>query len=221
LVNDQDRNALRQAQGARLREARERAGYREASEGARAAGVPIPTFHAHEAGDRSLVKNAEAYARAFNTDYRWLLTGEIVDRSAKGAVIPIKGTAGEGLWVNEATWEVPQGHAVPPSPDFPVGRQVAFLVAGSSASPFARDGTFLVAVPYADVRRGLKDGDAVVLQHRQGPLVEYVVRTVRCPHGEACKLEPIGKIGADEPIDATAPPAMHLVAALYRPHHTS
>jgi transcriptional regulator with XRE-family HTH domain len=63
------------AHSARLRRAREMAGYRMASDAARDLGVSIATYLSHENGTRGLGRTAIQYAQFFNVDLGWLLTG--------------------------------------------------------------------------------------------------------------------------------------------------
>lgn len=61
----------------RLREARQRAGFRTARDFARACGLPEPTYRAHENGSRGLpVESAQHYAGLLGVSAGWLLTGE-------------------------------------------------------------------------------------------------------------------------------------------------
>lgn len=61
----------------RLRVARERAGFKSASEAANWLGVEVPTYLAHENGSRGFrATAAEKYAKRFKVDLAWLLTGE-------------------------------------------------------------------------------------------------------------------------------------------------
>lgn len=64
-------------QNERLADARIAAGYRSASEAAKAIGLSVATYIAHENGHRGLtVQSAERYAKHFNVRSGWLLTGE-------------------------------------------------------------------------------------------------------------------------------------------------
>jgi phage repressor protein C with HTH and peptisase S24 domain len=62
----------------RLKEARIGAGFRTGTDAAKAAGVPVATYNAHENGNRSLtVRSSELYSKTFNVRGSWLLTGEL------------------------------------------------------------------------------------------------------------------------------------------------
>lgn len=61
---------------ARLRQARERAGYDSATDAARAFGWTVPTYLAHENASRGIpYERATKYARAFRVNAAWLITG--------------------------------------------------------------------------------------------------------------------------------------------------
>jgi hypothetical protein len=60
----------------RLRKARERAGYQTASDGARALGIPIQTYIAHETGQRGFSRHAIRYSTFFRVNLSWLLEGK-------------------------------------------------------------------------------------------------------------------------------------------------
>ena len=65
-----------EARGFRLRQAREAANYKTASEAARALHIALSTYLAHEAGSRGLRPTAAyKYAQAFQVDVQWLLYG--------------------------------------------------------------------------------------------------------------------------------------------------
>lgn len=61
--------------GARLKVARDAAGYRSAAKAAEAMGMAYPTYAGHENGSRGLRKNIERYAQFFRVSVDWLLTG--------------------------------------------------------------------------------------------------------------------------------------------------
>ena len=217
-ANGTDPLPQRKLQGIRLREAREAAGYKDGSEAARALGVPIPTYHAHENGERSLIKNAALYSRQFRVGVHWLLFGEpdSVTTAGGAATVKVVGIASEGMAINPSTWTPPPFPPVPANPQFPDHQQVAFQVSGNSAGEFARDGTYLICVPYAQAQRGggYRTGEVVVVESRHGHLLERVVRQIKCPPGFDCYLEPMTG-GAREAIRDNM--ALYLVVAHYRP----
>jgi len=68
----------------RLRMARERAGFKTASEAARALGVPVSTYICYEDGLRGFHRHARKFAVRFKVPFNWLLggPGEPTDISA-------------------------------------------------------------------------------------------------------------------------------------------
>jgi phage repressor protein C with HTH and peptisase S24 domain len=60
---------------ARLRFAREQAGFAHASDAARAIGIEEPTYLGHENGSRGLSRAAARYARFFGVSLDWLIDG--------------------------------------------------------------------------------------------------------------------------------------------------
>jgi phage repressor protein C with HTH and peptisase S24 domain len=74
--------------GDRLKRAREQAGFREATEAARAYRWPVPTYLSHENGTRGVpLKKLEIYAAAFKVAVEWLITGR-GDGPPEGAQTP-------------------------------------------------------------------------------------------------------------------------------------
>lgn len=66
-----------EAQGRRLKEAREKAGYKTAEEAARAVGIVVPTFRLHEEGKRRIRSDVlRLYARHFGVTPEWLQNGD-------------------------------------------------------------------------------------------------------------------------------------------------
>lgn len=69
-----DGKALMEAQAGRLKKARQAHGkYRNASEAARAMGIPEPTYLGHEGGTRGMGRNAYRYAAFYRVSLGWLL----------------------------------------------------------------------------------------------------------------------------------------------------
>lgn len=79
----------------RLKRARTRAGFADATAAARHFGWIIPTYLAHENGTRGFgFRPAKIYAAAFKVDAVWLLTGQ--GRPAPGDKTPLAGYVGTG-----------------------------------------------------------------------------------------------------------------------------
>lgn len=166
----------------RLKAARIEAGYKSASDAARALGVVESTYAGHENGARALrPRTAEQYARKFRVRAGWLLHGEepkSVARPRAGFAEPesvfqlegrlrVLGRVAAGAWLevdpvrgyDEPMFEVP----VPLDPRFPRGALFGLLVEGTSLNKLAREGDILVCL---DTSAGfsLNDNDLVVIE---------------------------------------------------------
>ena len=94
-----DKFALMNDAYKRLQQARLKAGYREATDAARAFGWNENTYRSHENGTRGLKKTvAERYSKAFRVSPAWLLTGE-TDPKLRN-IYPIYGRVGLGQEVS-------------------------------------------------------------------------------------------------------------------------
>lgn len=121
----------------RLRQAREKAGYRDASEAARAFGWTVPTYISHENGTRGLRPDvAKKYAKSFRVPSQWLLYGE--GRNAQDAVsttkrvVPLVGKVSAGARMYFAD----HGHLDEvPAPPGASDTTVAVEVDGDSLGP--------------------------------------------------------------------------------------
>jgi len=127
-----------------LRQARIDAGFKTASEAARAKRLHKQNLADHEAGRRKIsLEWAERYARAFAKSPAWLLTGEGTPRGR----LAIMGYVGAGAQV------FPLEEAEILEIEVPPGAQdsdVAFIIRGDSQYPFA-DGGVIVARPVSSV----------------------------------------------------------------------
>ncbi len=204
----------RQRQGARLQQLRERAGYKDAADAARAMGVPVPTYQAHENGSRNLIKNASIYADFFGVDISSLTRDDNEPIESSSRFAPVMGPVGAGIWVEENLSK--QSYPpVPSAPDYKEYQQVSFLLQPGRRRHVAE---FAVCVPYWKVRGGFKNGDMVVTESRQGRLTERRLYRLKITadaafldpdefgSGQQVKL-PLGTTRADE----TKPKVAHLV----------
>lgn len=80
--------------GARLRTAREAAGYKSAAAAAEALRMAYPTYAGHENGSRGLKKNLERYAQFFRVSVDWLLRAKGAGPGESITSVPIVGKAG-------------------------------------------------------------------------------------------------------------------------------
>lgn len=187
----------------RLRKARADAGYKYASEAAKAMNVTPSTYRAHENGQNNFsFEEAEHYARRFDVSPVWLMTGkngeppkniEILSISSTsptpnatigakvvglGRKIPVFGQAvggvdGEFIMNGNILFEV----MAPPIISH-ISNAYAVSVSGDSMSPRYEDGE----VCYVDPTRRVKAGDYVIAQIRReedGPILAFVKKFKR------------------------------------------
>lgn len=139
-------------QAARLRQARENAGFRTAKAAAERHGFNYTTYSQHERGQTGITRAAKTYARAFKVSEAWLLTGE-GDGVTTG--IPIVGYVGAGAEVTPDFEQVPPEGLDTIDIPFPLpAEMIAFVVRGDSMLPVYRDGHVIVV--YRDQKRPLE-----------------------------------------------------------------
>lgn len=127
----------------RLREARERAGFGTASEGAEAAGAKVPTYIQHENGTRGFpAAKARRYARAFGVTPEWLLYGTPMKGRGGIPIVGYVGAAAEFFGFDDYAMGAGMEEIDPP-PDAP-RTAVAVVVRGDSGYPMIRDGWVLI-----------------------------------------------------------------------------
>lgn len=181
MTTEQD-NSIRRAQGKRLAELREMAGFKSARQAALECGWKESSYRAHENGSRTMGRNdAEKYVNRFNAilgrrqaDAQYVLFGGERTRSMSvHSNVPVVGRIGAGAEI------MPEFEQVPPEGLFEVevmlpitSDSVAFEVDGDSMYPrydpgdiviCLREGTHIenaigreVAVRTSDGRRYLK-----------------------------------------------------------------
>jgi len=133
------------AQARRLRQARQDAGFENASEAARAVGWTAPTYLAHENGGRGFPPaRARTYARAYNVSTAWLVTGEGEEKLRAAPLIGIVGAGSQITPIDDhavgAGMDIVE---VPPNHDEDL---VAVQVRGDSMYPVYWDGDILFFV---------------------------------------------------------------------------
>ena len=137
----------------RLQWARESAGFENASDAARAMGVPVPTYAAHENGSRGLRRDAAAkYAQRFKVSLDWLLTGRGTPRQGAKRLLPVVGYVGAGaevLGIDDGM----KGAGIDEveAPPNASGNAIAVRVRGDSMMPAYRDGDYII---YDERREG-------------------------------------------------------------------
>lgn len=127
----------------RLREARERAGFTTASEGAEAAGAKIPTYVQHENGIRGYpAPKARKYARAFGVTPEWLLYGTPMKGRRTIPIVGYVGAASEFFGSDDYAQGSGMDEIEAPPGAGP--NAVAVVVRGESGYPMIRDGDVLI-----------------------------------------------------------------------------
>lgn len=123
----------------RLKQARERASFADATAAARRFGWAIPTYLAHENGSRGFsIERAKDYARAFKANAAWLLTGE--GSPSSNLRVPVSGYVGAGAVIYPADESIgPEGIEEVDLPPGMYGDYLAFKVRGDSNYPAYRD----------------------------------------------------------------------------------
>lgn len=123
----------------RLKLARGRAKFADATAAARRFGWAIPTYLAHENGSRGFnVERARGYARAFKVNAAWLLTGE--GSASSNSMVPVSGYVGAGAVIYAADESIgPRGIEEVDLPPGMYGDYLAFKVRGDSNYPAYRN----------------------------------------------------------------------------------
>lgn len=150
----------------RLREARVAAGFDTAADAARAWGWRIPTYQAHENGNRGVPsKKVRLYAGAFKVNPMWLLTGEGDQDIPKYA--GIKGKIGAGAQILPGDNDSDLSRELLP-PSAPTDSMIGFHVMGDSMYPVYRDGDIVfVGDQFVDIDQFV--GRECAVQEHDGP----------------------------------------------------
>lgn len=174
----------------RLKQAREDAGYESASDAARALGVSVSTYSAHENGQNGLkVKFAEKYARKFKVGQSWLLTGEegaSSNNTQQIGMVPVVGKVSAGVPLNvetvEQEWlEMYDKPTVPSASQYPSEWQYSFEVEGDSLNKIAPPGSMLICLDIVASGYSVQENDLVVVEHTMydGQAIERTAKRIR------------------------------------------
>lgn len=162
---------------ARLRQAREKAGFDKPTDAARSMGVKVPTYLGHENASRGVPRDRlKIYAKKFGVNLVWLMTGQGPMQGAAGA-IKVAGRIGAGAEVHPFDDESP---GVGPGDDviYPVDGNgvVAARIEGESMHPFQAGW----AVIYRrDAPEGVANdaiGSLAVVKVKDGPILVKVLK---------------------------------------------
>jgi len=203
--NDFATSGVMKTRGERLAWAREQAGYGSKSAAARALGIAVSTYNAHERAEQPggrdfSPEDAEQYARLFRVAHAWLVTGKGHPKAGGDEVppqiAPIEVTLGEYVLagkvaagsfreVNEFFDEEPTKIKAPADMKYPHARQIAFEIEGDSmnkAKPPMLEGGYVLCVDFEDLENQvpLRDGMKVVIERTKlgGQLREWSVKEV-------------------------------------------
>ena len=207
-------------QAERLRHARERAGFKTASQAVRHFGWKQSTYMAHENGQNNFdAKSGEKYATAYRVSAGWLLTGE-PDNAPRGTDflaridkdqfedVPVVGAVQAGYWLAaDEVMDEPIG--VLPTvkdPSFPHLPRFAYKVVGDSFDRHVRDGGYAICVRWADTGLELRNGLAVIAQQSRDGFLQQTLKEVQgaagnwrlVPRSTNPKHQPLELHGADQ-----------------------
>lgn len=91
----------------------------------------------------------------------------------------VVGQAAAGLWFDAEGVDDPLYPDIPYIPSrYPSLTQNSYLVVGDSMNERYLNGTYVVTVPYWQVRTSIQDGDPVVVERRDGSKLERTVKIV-------------------------------------------
>lgn len=119
-----------------------------------------------------------------------MTVSELVEGTIKEAptpmFVPVRGQVAAGLWFEDGEWDTPKYPEVPVVPSrYRNVPQIAYKVVGDSMDERGFvDGSYVITVPYWQVRTQIQDGDAVVVERRDGSRVERTIKIVVIGPGE-------------------------------------
>lgn len=159
---------MSELQAERLKAAREKAGFRSASEAADKFGWGAAGYRHHENGTRNFgLDVAKKYGRAFRVKPGWLLgmdgvdDGPITDFEAD-ALLTVGAKVAAGIWrEDEAEIDIIE---IDTPPIVPNARRLGFIVEGRSMDEFYQPGTVLNCVSIHTNGVEPADGDHVIVR---------------------------------------------------------
>jgi SOS-response transcriptional repressor LexA len=135
----------------RLKDIREKRGYRSAKSAAEAMGVSVATYIQHENGARGYpAAKAQRYASFFRTTPEWLLYGRQVTNAQLGPQLSVKGAVAAGVWLEAEEWPHSEWEAFTGRADItePLAMRFGLRVEGQSMNLIYPEGTILECVRY-------------------------------------------------------------------------
>ena len=191
---------------ARLREARELAGYPGPTEAARALGIKPPTYLGHENGSRGFVAQVQFYARRYRVSLEWLLSGKGTPRSGDvnfdnsetatdsgASAIPLSasknvrhlGDVTAGLWREAALFDLQEEDLplVQVASIFDAADLFVLRIQGPSINRRAPSGSDVLCVKLEAAPRSFRDGDLVVVERESHGKFETTIKVVKGREG--------------------------------------
>lgn len=174
----------------RLKAVREKH-YKTAADAARAMGVELGTYRAHEEG-RGTVRHLARYAKFFNVSLDFLATGKLPSRQEPPTRhAPILDATMEGLtvkgFVSASAWQeayTPEGDVktlpIVGVSGFPVNRQFALEIKGDSINRRARSGAYAICVEWSGT---IANGDVVVVEKRKNGFFQSTIKVIKLRDG--------------------------------------
>jgi SOS-response transcriptional repressor LexA len=125
------------------------------------------------------IDTVRAIAEALDMSLSELVEGSVTE-AATPASVPVVGQVAAGLWFEDGDWDAPKFQPVPVVPTRYRGvLQKAYRVVGDSMNERGYiDGSYVITVPYWQVRTNIQDGDAVVVERHEGGRTERTVKVV-------------------------------------------
>jgi SOS-response transcriptional repressor LexA len=194
----------------RLRAARQKAGYAQPIDAARAFGWNEHTYKSHENGTRGIkLPAAKTYARAFRVSPSWLMFGQRaqLDSAVREVLaVPLMGVVAAGAF-QDIDFKPNDGAVVPAMvhPIVHASAQYAVKVQGPSVNLRIPDGMYAICAPLESFPGGAKHGTLVHVERHRAGLVEHTIKELR-KERTGVVLWPVSSHPEhQEPIDPSAP----------------
>jgi SOS-response transcriptional repressor LexA len=202
---------------ARLKAAREKAGYSSAADAARAFGWTESAYRHHENGTRGFGADAaKRYGRAFKVKPGWLLGLDNVDSGPpphpnEDDRLMVNGSVEAGVWRASENWNDERAFVIEgiPSP-VPGARRFGLVVVGHSMDECYEPGTVLGCVSIFDTDVRPNTGDHVICECiRSDGLRELTVKEYREENGRYW-LVPRSSKPEFKPVELPGPDLEHI-----------
>lgn len=142
-------------------------------------GTTGATIQRLETGNRQLTQKwADKISQSLGVQVAELF-GNILPINEHG--LPVLGEVQAGVWKEADATDEQKYSNIPigPDPRYAGANQFALLVRGESMNKVFQPGEFVVCVAWAQVGRGPRDGDLVVVERRRDGLVEATCKRIK------------------------------------------